>query len=106
MNPTEYRGSGLGQPLGGDSAAPPPAPAPQALPQLQPAQAAPTPASAPAQKPASAKEDSFLQSTLHQLNALTRQYAQDPYLQSQEIELLKAAYVAKEFGRTLKVAEY
>ena len=90
MNPTDTSGSGLGQvPSGGAD-----------LPQLGQPSTPHASANVPAQQP-----HSVLQVTLQQLQKLMTQYSQDPFEQAREIERLKSAYLYKEFGRSVKVAD-
>ncbi len=94
MNPTDSRGSVSEQSNVSAGSA--------GLPSVQPGY------SAPAAQPAAAvpqEQQSVLDATLHQLGALSRQYAADPYMQTREIERLKAAYLYQEFGRTIKGAD-
>lgn len=88
MNPSENQGPGFGQPANGTAGLPP----------MHAAQPAGVHAGAGGQ-------DGVLEVTLRQLTQLMRQYSQDPYMQAKEIERLKAAYLSKEFGRTLKAAD-
>ncbi len=92
MNPTDTRGPGsLQVPNAGTG-----------LPALQSSPASQTD---PAHAAVPVNDGSVLQVTLDQLSKLTLQYAQDPFEQSKEVERLKTAYLFKEFGRTIKVAD-
>lgn len=91
MNPSENQGPGFGQPANGAAG----------LPSVQPGVTPPTNATL-AQGAGGA---GVLDVTLQQLTQLMHQYSQDPYMQAKEIERLKAAYLSKEFGKTLKAAD-